>query len=257
MSAFLLPASRLAVELRPPGGRESLLLAEAYVLDLPLAIALLSRLAVPLAGAGTVDFGQLPCCDVDAAILELRRRLFGPRVVATMGCHECKRPFDIVFDLGEYLAHHAVAMPAGVAPDEQPGWFRLDDGALRFRLPTGDDLVAAAGAERALEERCTGDRPLGDDERARVEAALEAMAPDLCSDLEGPCPECGASGSARFDPTLFVLHELRARSARIFDEVHLLARAYHWSEDVILALPDDRRARYVERVLNERAMGWS
>jgi hypothetical protein len=46
----------------------------------------------------------------------------------------------------------------------------------------------------------------------------------------------------------FVWEEIEACAARLLDDVHVLARAYGWSERAILALPEMRRAAYLERV---------
>jgi hypothetical protein len=39
----------------------------------------------------------------------------------------------------------------------------------------------------------------------------------------------------------------------LLDAVHQLARAYHWSEREILALPRERRRQYLARVREEPA----
>ena len=44
----------------------------------------------------------------------------------------------------------------------------------------------------------------------------------------------------------FVWHELTAWAQRAMDDVHVLARAYGWSESEVLALSAWRRQRYVE-----------
>lgn len=77
---------------------------------------------------------------------------------------------------------------------------------------------------------------------------MEALAPLGVRDLQGECLECGITVTAHFDIRRFCLHELRDQAVFLYDDVDLLARTYHWSEDAILALNADRRARYAERV---------
>ena len=75
---------------------------------------------------------------------------------------------------------------------------------------------------------------------------MEAMAPSLCSELEGVCPECGAVVAASFDPLQYAL--LRAARPRgfVYEDVCAIAHHCHWSEAEILALPAARRSRYAE-----------
>ena len=62
------------------------------------------------------------------------------------------------------------------------------------------------------------------------------------------CPTCGAVSQPVLDPAALVWREFAALARRLEDEVHVLARAYGWSEPEILALSEQRRRRYVERV---------
>jgi hypothetical protein len=50
------------------------------------------------------------------------------------------------------------------------------------------------------------------------------------------------------DPVDLVWREFAALARRLEDEVHVLASAYGWTESEILALPDSRRRRYVDRI---------
>ena len=80
---------------------------------------------------------------------------------------------------------------------------------------------------------------------------MEALAPSLYGRLDCSCHECGRSVALFFNPSSYVLEELARRAASIYDEVHALARSYHWSESEILALPRERRQRYAERAYGE------
>ena len=59
----------------------------------------------------------------------------------------------------------------------------------------------------------------------------------------------------RFDPLGYTLAELRQAFAGIHLEIHALAAAYGWAEDVILALPRSRRRRYASMIADERRAG--
>ena len=66
------------------------------------------------------------------------------------------------------------------------------------------------------------------------------------------CPECGAAFDADLDPSGFVWEVLEARAAQTLREVDELARAYGWTEDVILGLAPARRTAYLEIVRGVR-----
>ena len=102
--------------------------------------------------------------------------------------------------ISDYLAHcrPKQGMPrlrdwsvADIADDS--GWYRLsrrgDDGpAAVFRLPSGADVLAVEGqphAGNALAQRCTRSATPPAHVRQRIEAAMEAMAPNLAGELGG------------------------------------------------------------------------
>ncbi|MBS1693069.1 MAG: hypothetical protein JST91_12690 [Actinobacteria bacterium] len=45
---------------------------------------------------------------------------------------------------------------------------------------------------------------------------------------------------------------MKDRNARLLDEVHTLAKVYHWSEAVILGLSGARRQAYLLRIERDR-----
>lgn len=81
---------------------------------------------------------------------------------------------------------------------------------------------------------------------------MEALAPNLSDDLQGQCSECGSIVTLFFDVPQFTLQELRRQAAFVYEEIHLLASSYQWTETAILALPHHRRQQYAERVRQAR-----
>ncbi len=259
-----LPVAGTDVVLRSPAGSDDILLLEAGPLDLRVALALLARLISDLDGA-SIDPASLPIADVDALLLRLRQRLVGDVVSAEEQCRApgCHAHVDITFSIGAYLEHHRPAAPPDVEASAA-GWYRLTGAAIEFRVPSAADQLAIARAEdpeRALVERCvraaTDARDVRDvrDARESLEAALEAMAPSLCAELEGACPACGGTVIASFDPLHYTLRELRDQAALVYDDVCAIAHHYHWSEAEILALPTARRTRYAELAAEHVARG--
>jgi hypothetical protein len=83
---------------------------------------------------------------------------------------------------------------------------------------------------------------------------MEALAPSLSDTLQGQCPECGMTVDVYFDIQQFVLRELANQASSIYEDVHLLAKYYHWTQAEILSLPHSRRTRYTELLQQERSM---
>jgi hypothetical protein len=249
MTLVRLPVAGVDVGVRAPAGADDLFLLEAGPLDLRVALAFLARLA----DAEDFDPAALPIGDLDVILLRLRQRLLGDAVNAHEVCAApgCGARVDIAFSIGAYLAHHVPEVPADVIPAGERGWYRFSDLDVELRIPRAADQLAIEDAEdpeAALLARCVRPSAATTDERVRdrVEAAMEAMAPSLCSELAGTCPSCGASVATLFDPVHYMLRELAARATYIYDDVCAIAHHFHWSEAEILALPAPRRARYAD-----------
>jgi hypothetical protein len=243
-----LPVASVNVVLRLPAGAEDLLLLEAGRPDLRVALALFERLVEGLDGAPLVG-ADLPLGDVDVLLLRLRQEVVGDLVRADTFCPACHTRVDIAFSIQDYLAHHEPGGPPPVVAADEPGWYRLADCDVELRVPRAADQLAialSAEPEEALVARCVRAAELSDDLRDRVEAALEVLAPSLCGELEGVCPQCETMVRVGFDPLLYTLRELRDRATHIYEDVAWIAHHFHWSEAEILALPAARRMRYAE-----------
>jgi hypothetical protein len=239
-----LPVSGIAIGLTAPGGADDLVLMEARLLDRTLALDLLARVS-----DGAV-LAALTVHDFEAALLHLHALVFGGRIVAEARCG-CGERVDAGFAIADYLGHRAPKRPRGVTAVDGE-WFTLKDTAGTFRLPTIGDQIAVAQARdpaAALAALCLrGTPPL-----AKIERAMDAMAPALSGVIEGTCPACRRAIALAFDVPFFVLSELRVQAAQVCEHVHVLATHYHWSEENILALPNWRRQHYVDRIAAQRA----
>lgn len=181
----------------------------------------------------------------NAALLRLRRSLFGDSLESCVECPECRERLEFALSadaLLERAANHALT--------------HAQLGKLRLRLPTTRDLASVAAeteetvAARKLLERLVDTPPtdsgFSDEELTR---ALDAADPCLDLTLDLSCPACNHVWSAPFDVPSYLWDEIEVRARRLLDEVHALARTYCWSEEQILTLSDARRRAYLERVL--------
>ena len=118
---------------------------------------------------------------------------------------------------------------------------------LRCRPLTTADLIAAAEADgpdlrAGLLARCvTGSdgQPAADlpaPAIAKVMSALSAADPLADVRLAVTCGECGHQWDTTFDIASFLWTEICAAVERLLGDVHVLARAYGWSEAEVLAV---------------------
>jgi hypothetical protein len=181
----------------------------------------------------------------DWHLLQLRRQWFGTALAGYTDCPACGERMEIALD--------AEAI-AGECPADAPPF--VSRNGCRFRLPTVGDLVAVAGidddtATRHLFERCSLDDPPLDALPAifdEVDAGLASLADDRGIFLNLSCTRCGAPSRHALDPTEYLWNEISAAATMLLDEVHLLARAYGWSERDILAMGPVRRHAYLNRL---------
>jgi hypothetical protein len=173
----------------------------------------------------------------------------------TAKCAMCGEPFD-------FFMQQSV-LPVKPAGQGYP--FAVASTALgrvRARVPTGADQAAVAGlpahedAERALvlrlliEPEDVDVTAVSDEDIAAIEAAVEAVAPEVATRARLACPDCGAINEPGIDPYLC----LTRGADGLFAEIHVLASHYHWGEAEILAMPRTRRRTYLRLVDAARGM---
>ena len=246
-----LPVSGILVELHQLTGAEDMLLLDPAADELQVSMALAQRLSRRSEG-GILDVASFPLTDLETLLLEQRRVLLGNEVQPQARCTapECSAQIDVRFRISDYLAHYRPRASRLAEPlNEEPSWFRLHDSQVSFRPVTAGDLLAVHGLpnpEFELARRTMRPQPVSKRDLKRVQQAMEALSPSLSQELEGRCPECGASVRFFFSPRSYVISELRFEATFLYEDVHLLAARYHWSEEKILSLPRARRLQYAE-----------
>lgn len=265
-------------ELTPLTGREEELLADRNLGAAAAVTAVLSRCLRHLGGRQPVTEEMVRALlvgDRQFLLMKLRQLTFGDKVDAIVRCPwpDCGEPVDVDFlisqvplrdaaaDVQELTLSPQAAADSGLAPQAA---------RVRFRLPTGADQEALspqlarneAEALGALLARCIqriGVEPASTESvqrlsplaRLEIERHMEETAPGIELTMEAACPQCGRSFAAPFDVQDFVLGEVRAGRDLLMREIHYLAYHYHWSERDILALPRERRHRYIEILTDE------
>ena len=208
------------------------------------AIALVDRLLVAVQGAahGPGDAHRMTPAERDRVLAAVFQRELGARVRSTPACPACGKGFEVDFELDSLLA--------SLAPDraelrvEADGSLSLPDGT-RFRLPCGDDELAALGEARpaeALLARCHLGGPTAPE---ALSAVMDRAAPLLDAELDATCPECGHRHAVRFELQAFFLGTFIAERRQRVAEVQQLARAFGWSLTEILSMTRAQRRMHV------------
>lgn len=204
---------------------------------------------------------RLTVADRERLLLALHAATFGARQDLTMRCPACEAQIEVPLDIralaeagcgaaGERVLDAVVETPAGplTVRCHPPSGADQEEAveAARDDLAAASDLLLlrcidavsdAAGAP--LDPSCVIDAL-----REPVEALLLDCDPLAELRLAVACPECGHESVSEFDAFQF-LRAVSAGRGSVFADVDRLARAYHWSEADILALPLARRRLYL------------
>jgi hypothetical protein len=248
---FRLPVSGWEAVVRPPNGTDDLVILETEGNAVARALTLLARVA-QRADADAADWPALCVTDFEVLLAMLRQTVLGPAVTCAFDCPRpnCRERVEVGFSLADYVGAARPRRPHDVIVSDRPHWFCLTDAAGSFRLPTAADQSAVLGrsdAAQLLAERCLNPADISGSARTRAERAMAAMAPEISRPVVGRCPACGATVRAGLHLASLVMAELRRAAEGLHEDVHVLASAYHWHEEAILALPRRRRQDYAMR----------
>lgn len=206
--------------------------------------------ATPAAEIAAWPMGQR-----DGRLLQLWESTFGREVGGLATCPACGALSDITLDVDSLrLPETDPPTVLSVSVDGYDAEFRLLNSLDLLELA---DHPSPAPAEWLLRRSVLAVRRngvVGDagelpgpvrDAIVATMASHDAQA-DLQLDL--CCPSCGHRWTAGFDIAAFLGHEVATWADRALREVDVLARAYGWSQESILALSARRRQRYLELV---------
>ncbi len=288
--SFLLPGGYVdadcelvrEVELAPLSGRDEELIAAQQAIASPaLLTGLLSRCVLRLGPIRPVSEDlarRLLVADRQFLLLKLRQVTFGDHVQATVQCpwEGCQKKVDIDFSLHDIpvreLEEKGPLYTRDLSPEAALSGERGEPcREVAFRLPNGEDQEAIAQiieedeakALALLLARCI--RRLGSLcdpgpeiihqlsplARAEIERHMEEIAPQVDLTLAAHCPECEREFAVPFDLLCFFLGECKTSGDLLDREVHYLAYHYHWSEQEIMALPREKRRKYVALLADE------
>lgn len=271
--------------LRPLTGEDEAFIAEAQGLWQPAECVTavlgrcLTRLGSPSAEGEDPQalVRSLTMGDREALLLHLRRLTMGDALAGVLNCPKagCGAPMDLDLRVSDLL------LPPYPQPSPEYQAMVRENGSawqVRFRLPTGQDQEDAtrlighqtdSGASLLL-KRCLlavtagegkGEAlPVDEDLPPGIAAAMPGLLaerdPQAEVQLDLVCPACDHHFSALFDAASYFFREVTSRSSYLYQQIHVLALYYHWSETEIMGMTTKRRLRYLsllEETLGEAA----
>jgi hypothetical protein len=215
-------------------------------------VALLS-LALPAANAE--QLAKLPLGVRDAHLLRLRRVLFGDSMDCLTGCPFCNGELEFAVSAGALLQQ---ADDTGA----REHWLEGPDHRVHFRTPNSADLIKLSrldlkpdGYQEEIVARCVIDvqGPAGSVEPATLPQdmvdlladEMERRDPLAMIWLDLGCAQCGHVWQSLFDVASLVWADVDRWARAFLHQVHLLARAYGWTERDVLQLSGPRREHYL------------
>ena len=269
-------------EITPLSGRDEELISPRQAISNPaLLTVLLSRCVLRLGPVSPVSEDlarRLLVADRQFLLLKLRQMTFGDHVQATVQCPwgPCRKKVDIDFFLHDIPVRESIDKGPLYARELSPEAAFSNEhgeryGEVVFRLPNGEDQEAIAHlveeneatALALLLARCIRRLgPLHDPgpevinrlssfARAEIERHMADAAPQVDLTLAAHCPECDGEFAVPFDLQGFFLAESQTNREFLYREVHYLAYHYHWSEHEIMALPREKRRKYIALLTDE------
>lgn len=193
----------------------------------------------------------------DARLLQLRKWMFGSKLLNTAVCPACGEKVEWENDVNDFMLQHS----HDAVPDFQ---ITVDDFELRFRLPVSSDMkrlqkdYTDEENELILLRQCvleiTRDNVtcLVDDLPRYVLDVVEERISreDAQADITVllACPACAHEWLSHFDIQSYLWTEINAWAKNMIQEVYVLARHFGWSEHDILNMSPQRRQLYLQMI---------
>jgi hypothetical protein len=152
------------------------------------------------------------------------------------------------------LSLAALAEAALEAEASEPETVTWGEGGFRPRRPTGEDLLRwrdEPPSDTEILAALGGPEDGSPELVAATEEALSVAEPLVDLRVLSACPRCGQPLDVPIDVEREALALLRRAQDELLHDIGTLARAFHWAEHEIFALPADRRRRYL--AMAERA----
>jgi hypothetical protein len=242
---------RLA-ELRAPNGRDEALFAESQHLLLGEQVTrLLSELVLRIGsceGPGKDKIACLSMGDRERLLLSVTAQLLGNEIDLVTACGGCKTVMEVPVALDQLIAVPPTVLEAAFQFESETGRWSATCrplAAADLAQASRRDVLLAAVEQLANPAGQTvppHDLPI--DCEDALESALASLDPAAECSVALTCPSCDTEITALIDAST-LLRTAFGNSQTLYHDIYRMARSYHWSEHDILALPLQRRRRYL------------
>ncbi len=215
--------------------------------DLDRALTMLS-LALP--NSDRVQLAELSIAERNLLLLRLREISFGSRLKCFAACSQCGAALEFALSASSLIAG-LQATPASDVIE-----WNDDDGQYMMRAVNTTDLIASLDSpnvEQAQEQllaRCLTILGSANPPSLRTLPAVTEAFEQLNAASEMSCvitcPDCSNAETLDLDVARFLWLEVRQAARRLFEQIHELASAYGWSEQIIARMTPQRREAYLE-----------
>lgn len=197
---------------------------------------------------------DLPLDELAESLVRHQIAAFGPHTAGLITCPACAAVLEVDADLARLFPGRRM----GTSDREGAQTNRaIGPGCLVVRTPTVRDLIAAGRAADPAAElvrhcvRYPDGTPgqladLSPDDLAAVDDELERRAGPGMPALSTACPQCGERVVALVDVATLLWAAVRSSATALIQDIADLAAAFGWREDDVLAMPEQRRAAYLE-----------
>lgn len=249
--------ARRLVELREPTGNDQALLAEMGTTAPVHGVSALIESLVLRIGEDVPmpdELARLTVGDRERLLLAVCSRLLGAATDLVVACPSCMSVVEVPIRFRDLVSAQPESSDRRCVLATRDGnW------AAEVAPPTGEDLERTLGlgqrSARLLLEACltalfdaqgqaVGREDLPEDCEAELAEKLLALDPLAECRIAVECPHCAQSFETLLDGYALLKGAFGNASA-LYGDVYRMARAYHWSEADILALPLAKRAQYL------------
>jgi hypothetical protein len=194
--------------------------------------------------------------DYQSLLADLYAQMFGEEIEAVFECESCSELMELSFSLQEVVPR---GIQSGCISSTLKTSFgtellyhplRVSDFAKASHLAEESEALECLVGGCLLDARREGKSvvasSLKDEEIEQLAHAIEKLDPLAQPSIEIACASCGKVQTHPFSISDFFWDKVAEKARRLVMQVNLLAQAYGWSEEQILALSERRRGLYME-----------
>ena len=197
----------------------------------------------------------------DSMLFELRKRMFGSRLINTAYCPKCNEQIEWENDIKDL---NILDSDVGKLQNEYST--TIDNFNILFRLPNTSDFLNSQGRDvvhvdsHKIIRSCITKVKKGSDDYNisdlpdnilnAIEDQIEKE--DSLADIRMllTCPNCSNQWQASFDIVSYLWAEINSWAKNTLQEVAFLAGSFGWSEQEVLSMSPKRRQMYLEMLIS-------